>query len=86
MPGKLLMRWAAGAALILSAGCCHWCEEHCSTCRPATACCQPAAPVCCQPCQCAPAAAGYAPAAPVAVAPAAAPAQCWCAPAGAPVH
>jgi hypothetical protein len=62
---KSLCRWAALAALSLSAGCCSWCERHCSTCHPANNCCAPCQPACCQPacCQpCAPVAApSYAP-------------------------
>jgi hypothetical protein len=66
MSGKALWKAAACAALILSAGCCSWCERHCSTCHPAVApagyqpacCCPP--PCCCQPAP-APAPASYPP-------------------------
>ncbi len=78
MLAKALRNWAATAALLLSAGCCSWCERHCSTCHPAAA--APACyqPCCCQPAPCccpAPAAAGYPP-------PAATPTGTWSRPAG----
>jgi hypothetical protein len=81
MPGKALLRWAACAALLMSAGCCEWAEHHCSTCHPAQAAAYVQAPVCC--CQPVPACgcASYAPApAPVGCAPVPPPAGTWAAP------
>jgi hypothetical protein len=51
MAGKSVLKWAVFLGVFLSLGCCHWCEDHCNSCRPAASCCQPccAPTTCCQP-------------------------------------
>jgi hypothetical protein len=82
MAGIRLASWAAFVAVLLSAGCCSFCEKHCPQCHPQTnyqPCC---APVCCQPTNCC----APAPTCPPGCAPVAAgyPASSWARPAGQP--
>lgn len=47
MSGKQFWGWTVLVSALTSAGCCSWCDKHCS--HPATACapvCVPAAPAC----------------------------------------